>query len=265
MGVLLIDLGNTALKWSTLEDPGEPQTFVHESSGVLDNYVIQQWLDLGVTEAYGCSVGSDWLTHSISTFFKEREIPFHWCRSENNFNGSFHVRNNYEHPHLLGADRWYASVGAVYLHPNQPLLVCHMGTASTVDSVIPLSKDHYEFLGGRIAPGPAMMREGLARGTSHLPRAFGTPREFPTNTIDSISTGIVDSQIGLIERAVKAMERIGYSPRILLAGGSAMVLESFIREEFEGVDVRHNLVLQGLAVRVKKEKAREKRKEVGLC
>ncbi|MCD8339509.1 MAG: type III pantothenate kinase [Burkholderiales bacterium] len=254
MGILLIDLGNTALKWSTLDNPCEPRTFVHESSGVLDINLRREWLDMGVTEVYGCSVGSEWLTHSVSTFFKDQGIPFKWCKSESNFNGNFHIKNDYEHPHLLGADRWYASVGAVFLHPHQPLLVCHMGTASTVDSVIPVGKEDYEFLGGRIAPGPAMMREGLARGTSHLPRAFGAPMEFPTNTIAAISTGIVDSQLGLIERAVRAMERKGYTPKILLAGGSAMVLEEFIREEFEGVDVRHNLVLQGLAVRVEKDK-----------
>ena len=36
MASILIDLGNSALKWSLLDDPENPFTYVHESSGILD-------------------------------------------------------------------------------------------------------------------------------------------------------------------------------------------------------------------------------------
>ncbi len=251
MSTILVDLGNSALKWSTLDDPESTSTFIHESSGVLDEKVKRDWQALNVSAAYGCTVGSDWLTHSTSSFFKSRGIPFHWFKAEKTFRADFELENNYEHPSLLGADRWFAAVGAVSLHPKNAILVCHLGTASTVDSVIPVAEGKYKFLGGRIAPGPAMMRSGLVGGTSHLPRAIGKVSDFPTNTIDAITTGIVDSQLGLIDRAVERMLKINEEPRILLAGGAASQIADFVLKEFDRVDVRHNLVLQGLSVKVK--------------
>ncbi len=251
MGTILVDLGNSALKWSTLDNPENTTTFIHESSGLIDKKVKEDWQALKISAAYGCTVGSDWLTHSTSSFFKNRGIPFRWFKAEDSFRSEFELENSYEHPSLLGADRWFAAVGAVSLHPNEALLVCHLGTASTVDSVIPIAEGKYKFLGGRIAPGPAMMRTGLAGGTSHLPRAIGQVADFPTNTIDAITTGIIDSQLGLIDRAVKKMEEIDGNPRILLAGGAAGQIAEFVLKEFDKVDVRHNLVLQGLSVKVR--------------
>ncbi len=251
MSKILVDLGNSALKWSALDSPENTQTVIHESLGLLDEKVKKDWQALDISAAYGCTVGSDWLTHSTSSFFKTRGIPFHWFKAEKIFKSDFELENDYEHPSLLGADRWFAAVGAVSLHPNEALLVCHLGTASTVDSVIPVAEGKYKFLGGRIAPGPAMMRTGLAGGTSHLPRAIGKFADFPTNTIDAITTGIIDTQLGLIDRAVKKMTEIDGNPRILLAGGAASQVAEFVLKEFDKVDVRHNLVLQGLSVKVK--------------
>ncbi len=251
MSIILVDLGNSALKWSTLDDPENTQTSIHESLGLLDEKVKKDWQALDISAAYGCTVGSDWLTHSTSSFFKKRGIPFRWFKAEDAFRSEFELENSYEHPSLLGADRWFAAVGAVSLHPNEALLVCHLGTASTVDSVVPIAEGKYRFLGGRIAPGPAMMRTGLAGGTSHLPRAVGKIADFPTNTIDAITTGIIDSQLGIIDRAVKKMAKIGENPRILLAGGAAGQIAEVVLKEFDRVDVRHNLVLQGLSVKIK--------------
>ena len=251
MASILIDLGNSALKWALLSDPENPFTFVHESSGLLDEKIKNKWKELGVKHAFGCAVASDWVAHITKSYLRSIGAECTWFRAKKEFCGEFILRSNYAHPELLGADRWFAAIGSVALHKNEPLLVCHLGTASTIDSVIPCGGEEYTFLGGRIAPGPAMMREGLARGTSHLPRAFGRRTDFPTNTIDSITTGIVDSQLGLIERAVREMENLGASPKILLAGGAAKVVAPYIKQEFDNVDIRHNLVLHGLATMVR--------------
>lgn len=253
MNTLLLDLGNTALKWSTPQSIDTPFTFVHNSSGLISKNVVKQWEKEKYTIAYGSTVASEWIVHGIKQELKKLSIDCHWLQSENKYEGEFILENKYDYPHLLGADRWNAAIGAISLHPNEVLLVVHMGTASTVDAIVPSEKEYnYQFLGGRIAPGPAMMREGLARGTAHLPSAVGNYLDFPTNTIDAITTGIIDSQLGLVERALKIMLKQGLSPRILLAGGAASMVEPYISKEFEKVDVRHNLVLRGLAVRTQK-------------
>ena len=253
MASILIDLGNSALKWSLLDDPENPFTYVHESSGILDEKIKDKWQELGVKNAYGCTVASDWIAHSTKNFLSSIGAQCTWFTAKKEFTGDFILKSNYDHPELLGADRWFAAIGSVALHKDEPLLVCHLGTASTIDSVIPTGIGEYVFLGGRIAPGPAMMREGLARGTSHLPRAFGRRTDFPTNTIDAITTGIVDSQLGLIERAVRELEGIGATPKILLAGGASKVVAPYIQQEFDNVDIRHNLVLHGLATMVREQ------------
>ena len=47
------------------------------------------------------------------------------------------------------------------------------------------------------------------------------------------------------------MENLGASPKILLAGGAAKVVAPYIKQEFDNVDIRHNLVLHGLATMVR--------------
>lgn len=251
MSILLLDLGNTALKWALLDNCEETNAYVHNSSGVLGDGVIEQWESLNIEAAYGTTVASEWISHGINQALHRKSVDCHWLQSTSEFNGDFRLRNGYAYPHMLGADRWHAAIGAVTLHPNEALLIIHMGTAATVDSVIPQGDNEYLFLGGRIAPGPAMMLEGLSRGTAHLPRALGKYQDFPDNTVDAITTGIIDSQLGLVQRAYSQMKAICESPRILLAGGAARLIAPHLSKEFEKVDLRHNLVITGLATRAK--------------
>lgn len=130
---------------------------------------------------------------------------------------------------------------------NQSLLVVHTGTATTVDSILKKDDGTYDFLGGRIAPGPSLMKDCLTRGIPSLPDSAGQYKVFPGGTSEAIITGIVDAQVGLIVRAQHTMIQKGIQPKVILAGGAAKFIAPYLKEEISDLVVKHNLVLHGLA------------------
>ncbi len=105
------------------------------------------------------------------------------------------MRNLYENPERLGADRWAALIGARALHPHACVVVT-AGTATTVD----LLSAAGDFLGGLILPGVELMQQALARGTAQLPLADGRFALQPRRTVDAIRSGCLQAQAGAVER-----------------------------------------------------------------
>ena len=115
--VLLLDLGNTALKWTTLDKPEEPQTYVHGGHGTPPDELLRTWSALKPTRVVGCMVSSEMLALSLTKFFNAHGIPWEWLHSEPVFRGNFELTNGYENCRQLGSDRWFAgtaSAGGAY-------------------------------------------------------------------------------------------------------------------------------------------------------
>ena len=250
MTALLVDLGNTALKWAMSDDPENPRTYVHAGASAVHGEMLQTWLNLRPERVFGCMVSSEALALSLTKFFNRYQIEWDWLQSEKVFEGPFRLENAYENYHQLGSDRWHAAIGAVSLFPNQALIVAQLGTATTVDTVIPGEKA-MRFLGGRILAGPSLMISALTGATRCRYNAIGKSETFPLNTTDAISTGIVEAHIGVFEQARKAIRDIGFEPRIVFAGGAAPLLAPYITKAFPDAVQKHNLVLHGLALRAK--------------
>ena len=76
-----------------------PFTYVHESSGILDEKIKDKWQELGVKNAYGCTVASDWIAHSTKrTFSAASERNAHGLQPKKEFTGDFILKSNYDHP-----------------------------------------------------------------------------------------------------------------------------------------------------------------------
>jgi len=159
-----------------------------------------------------------------------------WLRGEAEACG---VKNRYERPEQLGADRWAALVAARALHSGASLVV-NAGTATTVDM---LSSDG-TFLGGCILPGVELMRFVLHEHTGRLPIQEGTPRDMPRNTVDAIETGCRHAQAGAVERMYRAFRDMDGTPLCLVSGGAGRVLADQLSMPRRYVE---NLVLEGLA------------------
>ncbi len=151
------------------------------------------------------------------------------------------VRNSYDDPGQLGADRWAALIGARHQECDACLVV-NAGTALTIDA---LAADGV-FLGGIIAPGYTLMRQALATNTAALALQPGEFKHFPLNTGDAIASGALQAMAGAVQRMASAASVVwGKEPLCVLSGGDAATLRPHLNLRLKLVD---NLVLEGLLV-----------------
>ncbi|WP_425495339.1 type III pantothenate kinase [Pandoraea captiosa] len=131
------------------------------------------------------------------------------------------VRNGYREPTQLGSDRWASLIGAHAAWPDEHLLIVTLGTATTVEAL----RGDGQYLGGLIAPGPALMLQSLAQGTAQLPTLEATMppggQAFARSTAEAILRGCAASQAGLVERSHAQLEsQLGATVRCVLSGGA---------------------------------------------
>lgn len=135
------------------------------------------------------------------------------------------VRNSYDVPEQLGSDRWASLIGAHAAWPGEHLLIVTLGTATTVEAL----RADGQYLGGLIAPGPALMLRSLAQGTAQLPTLDAAMpsggQDFARNTTDAILRGCLAAQAGLVERNHAQLQaRLGAPVRCVLSGGARQAL-----------------------------------------
>ena len=257
---LLLDAGNTALKWALTRRDGPAalargilglgEGFAGALSGALKASLAAPSAAAATgLQAFGCSVASDQVTRSIeSAVAGLTQAPVRWLASQPRFEyGGVVLVNGYRDPAQLGADRWHALIAARQSFPDRPVVVACAGTATTVDCIDQSGR----FLGGVIAPGTSLMADSLARGTARLPRSTGRAVAMPDNTDDAIATGVADALAGLVERRVRALARSGARPQLVLAGGRVRELASrlWLTSEVAGIIVEEHLVLRGVWLR----------------
>jgi type III pantothenate kinase len=237
---LLLDLGNTRLKWA-LEDAGRWHAQGAAAwSGDLA-LLASTWQALPMpAAAFGASVVDDAreqaVAEQVRTLFG-RKIT--WLRTPASACG---VRNAYPEPGRLGVDRFLAMVAAHAAGAGDCVLV-GVGTALTLDA---LTADG-QHLGGLIAPGPRLMQQALLGATAQVrPRSDGVLVDIADNTSDAVASGCWQAAAALVERFVARMSpRLGGAPAVRLDGGDAAGLAPLL-----GLPARmtEHGVLHGLAV-----------------
>jgi len=259
---LLIDVGNSAVKWAMVEadEALRPGFELHRGAVAgLNDRLWAVWQGRGASRspsaAIGCSVAAAAVVAEVDAAVQRLGLAMRWVRSQPSFSGAFTLDNGYRDPGQLGADRWHAMLGACHAAlqarhaADGPLVVATAGTATTVDCIKRTGKQ-FRFVGGCIAPGVRLMLESLASGTAGLPQAQGAAVDFPDNTDEAIVSGVLDAQCGLIERMVaRTLRRSGREPSLWLAGGHAALLAERLRAGGHAPIIEDNLVLRGLALR----------------
>lgn len=260
MELLLIDVGNSAVKWTRIDSaaaasaPLQVQVDLHRGRVAgLQARLLSAWQRTPAGRAVACTVAGDDVVAEIEAAASACGLPLTWLRAEPGFGNGFTLDNDYREPRLLGADRWHALIGACVLRAEAPaaLVVATAGTATTVDCLEPVAGG-WRFIGGVIAPGVRMMLESLAQGTAGLPRARGEAAPFPVHTDEAIVSGVLDAQAGVIQRvAARLAQRLGTPPQVLLGGGHAQALAALVRDGGLEVAIEDNLVLRGLLARAR--------------
>jgi type III pantothenate kinase len=276
MSWLLIDAGNTAIKWAHSDAPAN--RFVgtgielRNNSHPLTQRLTHVWRLPRAQRAFGCSVADAATMQMIEQAALEAAgIGVTWFGSQVQFEGrgpgsGLRLTNGYREPEQLGADRWHAAIAGCAKFPRESLIIAAAGTATTVDCVRADAGGNATFLGGVIAPGFDLMRDALARGTARLPQAQGTVAVHPDNTDDAIASGVHAAQVGLIERIAREFaEELACAqrpaPRLLLAGGRARrviaaLSNSLALSALGAISFEDNLVLRGVALRAHAETER---------
>jgi len=252
---LLVDIGNTALKWSTSEGGklGHVQVELHRGQADgLERQLMQAWRALAQgTSGFGCSVASESVRDAVERAAHACGRSLHWLASQDRFDGDFVLYNGYRNPVQLGADRWHSMLGACAHRPRQSIVLIAVGTATTIDCVEWYAEGS-RFIGGCIAPGARLMLDSLAQRTAGLPQARGNAVAFPDNTDDAIATGVAEAQAGLALRVIgRFAQRLGAAPAVIVSGGDADALAVRLQADGVALTIEHNLVLAGLALRAR--------------
>ncbi len=247
MRALLIDIGNTRVKWARLESGrlGRARAAAYGSWGANDfaRSVISRRSRL--ERIVVSSVAPDAVERKLSAAARRAGAPppeFIATRRR-----ACGVTIGYVDPWRLGVDRFMAIIGAHRRFPRRAVCVVAVGTAMTLDLV---GADGRHF-GGAIIPAPALMTASLLDGTSGIRRRVqggaraGAHALFGRSTRVAVEQGTRFTAAAAVDRAVsEAQSLVGRAPLAVLTGGGAEALEPLIRSAWVFFP---DLVLQGLA------------------
>lgn len=245
MTALLMDIGNTRIKWARLigDDITEQSAAVH-ANWTRDDF-IQHILSPGprVERVFIANVSGKRMGELAQASLAQAwQVEPRFVHSPAQQAG---IRNAYPEPARLGVDRWLAMLGGRALEPR-PLCVVSVGTAMTIDGLDATGRH----LGGVIVPGPRLMVASLLENTSDIAeRAAGgraADELFADNTLGAIQQGAVQALGALVDRALETMRKqLGEPPALLLTGGGSGLIRDAIHSPGREVP---DLVLRGLAV-----------------
>ena len=241
---LLLDLGNSRLKWALQAQPGS--WLAHGAVGWQQEQDVAATLRLAWAQlpapvaVLGASVVDVAREAQLAALVAERFgiAPF-WLRTPASACG---VRNAYAEPQRLGVDRFLAMVAA-HAEGRAPCVLVGVGTALTLDA---LAADG-RHLGGLIAPGPQLMQQSLLGATAQVrPQRPGQILELADNTADAVASGCWQAAAALVERfATRLAGELGAGAGLILDGGDAATLLPLLALPAQLV---RDGVLRGLAV-----------------
>ncbi|MEO8011422.1 MAG: type III pantothenate kinase [Dokdonella sp.] len=236
---LLIDIGNTRLKWALWRDGRRAMggVFAHRET-TLEAGLTNNWTALPTPHSiHVASVVGGELESALSALINEHfsETP-QFVRSPASALG---ITNAYREPQRLGVDRFLALAALHAASPRAQVLVS-CGTALTLDA-IDASGRH---LGGLIVPSPTLMRSALGAATARIGDVHGEIVEIANNTADAVTSGSILAAVALIERfRAETAARVGSAVALICDGGGVDEWLHLLPHAERGRD----LVLRGLA------------------
>jgi type III pantothenate kinase len=244
MRLLLVDVGNTRIKWALLHGArlGSSRAQAHAGWKARD-YQRRLFGGKLPEHLWVTSVAGRKIEAAVSAAAARRGVGVTYIRVPRRGGG---VTVGYREPWRLGVDRFVAAVGAHQLFRGVAVLVVGVGTAMTIDLVDVAGRHR----GGVIIPAPALMVNTLLQRTHGIRRrAQGGSRPppglFGRSTRAGIEQGTRYGAAALIDRAVaEARLLLGSKPLVVLTGGQAALVRPLLVNACVTVP---DLVLRGLA------------------
>jgi type III pantothenate kinase len=249
MKQLLVDVGNSRIKWALLRARKVGALHAIEMRGATARSIARA-LDAarGAGRVVVVNVAGPRGERLVRAALRILALPAPlMIRSGPRAAG---VANGYPEAWRLGADRWVAVIGAHHLARGRAVCVASVGTALTLDLVDGQGRHR----GGLIVPGPELMRRSLLDSTSGIRRRATVGQAparrargfFARNTAAALQIGPLNACAALIDTALgESRTLLGARPLLLVTGGGAKSVASALRSRHL---LQPDLVLQGLAV-----------------
>jgi type III pantothenate kinase len=247
MRALLVDIGNSRIKWAWLTEDRLGKAQAADYSGWRARDFATRVIDsrVGIDRILVASVAADDVNDALAAGARLVGAPA--PEKVATRRSACGVTIGYIDPWRLGVDRLLAMIAAYRRFPRRPVCVVAIGTAMTIDL---LRADGRHF-GGAIIPAPPLMVSSLLDGTSGIRRraqggASGRGRTlFERSTRAGVEQGSRFAAAAAVDRAVsEARELVGRTPQLVLTGGGAAGVRPLIRSKSLVVP---DLVLEGLA------------------
>jgi len=234
MSLLLLDVGNSRLKWASADAAGLHPGGAVEHGGNPAAAVSAIGADaadaIWIANVTGAALGD-----KLAAVLKLRYgVAPRFARVEAEYTG---LRAAYAEPQRLGIDRWLCLLAA-WSETRGAACVVSAGTALTFD-VVDAQGRH---LGGVIAPGLLTMQQAVLGATRFA--ASGPAQDYSAelgrDTDGCVRQGALHAGAGLVERLAA---RYGKEARCLFTGGDA---ERLLPHLGGAWSLRPNLVMEGL-------------------
>lgn len=245
MRQLLIDRGNTALKWRIVDG----NEILAEGRSLNDRClsdVFSSQVAYRLTDIYASSVGDNMFCKALIDWAAQNNQPVPvFVESSRAACG---VVNGYQEPAKLGVDRWLALIAAHHRYSGM-LCVVDSGTALTMDFLMPDGRH----LGGYIVPGASLMKASLLTGTAKIKvQSDAALKGLGNTTTEAVLLGIEGMLKAFVSNKVVELEaEHGQAISVVLTGGHAETLSSGLSFP---VHLDNNLVLRGLGLLVEAAK-----------
>jgi type III pantothenate kinase len=243
--ILLIDIGNTSIKWGTL-DKGHVNLLGRSfyQNHLSATKIITHWQTLPQPKKVLISnVAAKTTGEQIQTILQQLWNLTPIFIQENNEGPA--ALKTLKTQSILGVDRWLALL-ALNQTETQPFATIGCGTAITID--VCQNNAHQ---GGLIAPGIELMRLSLIEHTAGCrlrPQQKDKPSLLAFDTDGAMRAGSLQMALAFIETTLEKIEHtLNVSLKIFITGGDAERLMPYFQKPTRFI-AAPSLVLNGLAL-----------------
>lgn len=235
---LFIDIGNSRIKWQQSDQfAALPNVFTYQKTALseqLNNNL--KACPIPDDEVVIVSVAGDKVNSEIESWIKATwGVGVRFLHTQRQWKT---LQSGYLETEALGADRWYALIGAASRY-SFPLITVDIGSAITID-IVNSTGLH---LGGYITPGIDMMKRSLDAGTNinfNYSQPLTKNATVPTDTMSAINSGILLSIAAFIDSVCVSVENDSIC---ILTGGGASQIAPLVNSS---VIVDRNLIFFGM-------------------
>ncbi|MDX1757880.1 MAG: type III pantothenate kinase [Marinobacter sp.] len=234
---LLVDMGNTRVKWQLRDAGGES---LSAGSGGIDEAGLFSTLVSGASEISAVAVSTvasesrrDRLCERLAAI-TNAPVRFYWTESRRG-----ELSCAYPDPGTMGVDRWHALYGA-WLRCRSALAVVDAGSAITVDFV----NHHGQHQGGYIFSGKQMMLRSLRQDAARIGYGEAVTRDASpgTTTTECVHHGLRWLWQAIVRQLNAEVAGRGLASMLVTGGDAPDLLDAGLAAEWVP-----DLVLDGLA------------------